>query len=194
MRRSPPLSRPARVHHASPRALTAHPVYARVPYAHAFRTTDGLLDFVIVNVRLTPADSEDAKRAAELAEIAAWVSSVEGPERDFLIVGDMNLYTTAEIAAATPAGFLSLNDEADKTNTATTPRPYDHVMYRPAHSTEVDDPFDQQEIDLVAAMEPTWPGPGVYPGNPYTHDPFRARYSDHRPIVVRLRRPAADDN
>ena len=34
--------------------LSAHPVYRRVPYAHAFRTKDDKLDFVIINVHLYP--------------------------------------------------------------------------------------------------------------------------------------------
>ncbi len=41
-------------------------------------------------------------------------------------------------------------------------------------------------IDLIEAMRPTWTGPGPYPGDPYDHDEFRKRYSDHDPVEFRM--------
>lgn len=34
-----------------------------------------------------------------------------------------------------------VDDETDKTNAANTDKPYDHVMYRPDFTTEIDDPL-----------------------------------------------------
>jgi endonuclease/exonuclease/phosphatase family metal-dependent hydrolase len=177
------------------RDLTGHKVYRRVPHAHSFRTVDGNLDFVILNVHLYPGQGKKEERKKELKGIAKWVNRNDDIEKDFLIVGDMNLYTKTELDNATPSGWQSLNDEMDKTNTAaSTHGPYDHVMYRPAHTIEMDATFDQREMSLIEEMEPLWHGPGTYPGNPYDHSKFRKYFSDHVPISFRLNIPSQDDD
>jgi endonuclease/exonuclease/phosphatase family metal-dependent hydrolase len=182
-----------------------NPDYDRVPYAFAFRTADAKLDFVLISVHLRPSagTANAARRKHELASIAQWVDLHDAKEKDFIILGDMNIEDADELEDATPEGFLSLNDEAVATNTimAKDPlkgRPYDHVMYRPAFSAnEINLTFDFRVVNLVDAMESRWKqvSESTYPGKPnYDHDKFRAAYSDHHPVEFRMTIPSADDD
>ena len=91
--------------------LSAHPVYRRVPYAHAFRTKDDKLDFVIINVHLYPDSRGNRKseRRKELCEIAYWICKNSEEEKDFIIVGDMNINNKAELENNIPEAFLGLS-------------------------------------------------------------------------------------
>ena len=133
----------------------------------------------------TPGNREAEKRKAELLGIANWIDQNDSQERDFYIVGDMNIQDAAELEAATPPGFVSLNDECRKTNTATgSDKPYDHVLYRPAEhpeSNEVDEAFDFQVVNLIDAMRDSWRDASPYPGDPYSGNLFAQYYSDHHP-------------
>ena len=108
-----------------------HPDYERVPWAFAFRTVDTLLDFVLISVHLKPGASEQARRHQELSAIATWIDDHDDVERDFIILGDMNIEDAEELAEVTPAGFVSLNNEC-----------------RPV--------FDMQVIDLIEVMRDSW--------------------------------------
>ena len=168
--------------------------YARVPYAFAFRTPDSNLDFVLISVHLQPgsSSSEEARRKQELSSIASWVNANDASEKDFIILGDMNIQSCTELITVTPTGFVSLNDDCVATNTATTGKPYDHVMYRPAFSAEVQS--DLVIVNLVAAMKSYWTSTEPYPGDPYDHNAFRVLYSDHNPIAFVMKVPEADDD
>lgn len=187
-----------------------HDDYERVPYAFSFRTADENLDFVLISVHLKPKADRDsvARRKHELASIARWIETNDNNEHDFIILGDMNIEDAAELAEATPDGFLSLNDECRQTNTNQREgagRPYDHVMYRPTHSPEIDTEFDLEVVDLIEAVREDWnKNDGEFPGGkeededgpaePYNHDRFRAHYSDHHPVVFRFKIPSQDDD
>jgi len=107
----------------------------------------------------------------------------------------MNIENATELAAATPPGYLSLNDECRTTNTNPNgPKPYDHVMYNTTFTTEIDTDFDLEVIDLVEAMESSWTSTEPYPGDPYDHTEFRQHYSDHHPVVFRIEIPDQDDD
>ncbi len=177
---------------------SAHLVYRRVPHAHSFRTIDGKMDFVIINVHLFPGRNKKKERKAELLSIAEWIDQHGEQEQDFYIVGDMNIEDKAELWDVTPAGFVSLNDECQKTNTAAgKSKPYDHVMYRPAkHAAldEIDEAFDFQIIDLINQMRDTWQSSDPYPGDPYDIYEFPKYYSDHHPVLFRLIIPSKDDD
>ena len=177
---------------------SAHPVYPRVPHAHSFRTIDGKMDFVVINVHLSPGENKGEQRRAELLSIAQWINLNDTQEQDFYIVGDMNIENAAELQAVMPAGFISLNDECRKTNTAAgSSKPYDHVMYRPAERAaldEVDEAFDFQVINLIDQMRGAWRGPDAYPGDPYDKNLFPQYYSDHHPVLFRLNIPSQDDD
>lgn len=174
-----------------------HPDYERVPYAFAFNDNSGNLDFVLISVHLMPGDSKAnmARRNHELNAINEWISSNNSKEKDFIILGDMNIKNSKELETATPHGFLSLNDECFKTNTATKAKPYDHVMYNLEHtSREIDTKYDIKVVDLVKAARPTWTSSSPYPGDPYKHDKFRQAYSDHHPIVFKMIVRNSDDD
>lgn len=173
---------------------SAHSVYRRVPYATGLRTRGGDFDFVVINVHLWPDAGSRDERKAELQAIADWVAENDDEEKDFLIVGDMNIESRTELEEVVPAGFVSLNAEVKKTNTAATAKPYDHVLYRPAFSAEVDTEYGFQVVDLIQAMVDRWPGPGAYPGIPYDRYDFPKYYSDHHPVTFRLQVPAEDDD
>jgi hypothetical protein len=125
-----------------------------------------------------------------------------GTEKDFLILGDMNIEDSAELAGALPEGMMSLNDECRRTNTLinNTPpefgaKPYDHIFYDIVNtSLEIDKVFDCQVIDLVTLLQPFWNGPGPYPGSPYVHNIFRQYYSDHHPLVFKFGELNLDDD
>ncbi len=177
---------------------SAHPVYPRVPHAHSFRTLNGKMDFVVINVHLSPGKNKDEQRKTELSNIADWIDQHNARERDFYIVGDMNIEDAEELVEVTPRGFISLNDECRKTNTAVkSSKPYDHVMYRPASRAaldEIDEIFDFQVINLINQMRSTWQGPETYPGDPYDRNLFPQYYSDHHPVLFRLNIPSKDDD
>jgi hypothetical protein len=177
---------------------TNHPDYERVPYAFPFRTTDGRLDFVLISVHLKPggAASDAARRAHELAAIQVWRQAQSGSERDFIILGDMNFEDCDEIGSGVPAGLTSLNTECLPTNANVNgPRPYDNVLYDEQQTTEMDGAFGFVVINLIEAMASHWnAADGVYPGNPYDHNRFRAFFSDHHPVAFRLAIPNVDDD
>ena len=173
--------------------------YERVPYAFPFRSANGRLDFVLVSVHLQPGDrpAERERRAHELASIDGWIQQHDEVEKDFIILGDMNIYDAEELSEITPPGYLSLNDECRMTNTLSVSgkgEPYDHVMFNPAYTTEIDRAFDFVVIDLVSAMRPYWTLDAPYPGDPYVHNTFKQYYSDHFPVVFQMITPVQDDD
>lgn len=184
---------------------TNHEHYERVPYAFAFRTPDGNLDFVLISVHLKPdgGKKDKARRKEELKAIADWIDQHDEQEKDFIILGDMNIEDLDELRETTPAGFRSLNDQCEATNTNVNgPKPYDHVMYRPRFTREIDKDFDFRVLNLIEAMRPYWNSSEPYPGgsvNPiglpqYDHKQFRLFYSDHHPVMFKMTVPATDDD
>ena len=84
--------------------------------------------------------------------IAAWIDYHDEVERDFVILGDMNIEDAGELAEVTPHGFVSLNNECQPTNTNVSgPKPYDHVMVNRAFTTEATWISGLQVIDLVVS-------------------------------------------
>lgn len=172
-----------------------HPDYERVPYAFGFRA--GSEDLVFISVHLQPGGGtqETARRAHEIASIASWIQARSGRERDYVILGDMNIEDCDELSHVLPTGYTSLNDTCLPTNTNVNgPKPYDHVMYRAA-STRAEIPTEFNVINLIAAMASKWdPTLGPYPGAPYRHDAFRTVYSDHNPVAFHINIDGIDDD
>lgn len=175
-----------------------HDDYERVPYAFAFRTPESEVDFVLISVHLQPGapSSDKNRRQHELAAIAEWVASNNDEEKDFIILGDMNIEDATELASATPSGYLSLNDECRPTNTnLNNPKPYDHIMYNTTFTTEIDSEFDLEVINLIEVMEDSWTSTeDEYPGDPYEHNLFKQCFSDHHPVVFKIKVPDEDDD
>lgn len=197
--------KPDRVHRAEdlPHGFLAvdrsnHPDFERVPYAFAFRTATNDADVVLISVHLKPDPGpvNRERRRHELQSIAAWVTAHDQQEHDFVILGDMNIESPQELATVQPAGWDDLNAACLPTNTnVRSPKPYDHVLYRHAVTTEIGNQADFRVLSLVDLVRPSWTGPGPFPGGPpYHHDAFRVRYSDHNPVVFTLRSSGRDDD
>lgn len=179
-----------------------HPDYERVPYSFGFTTTHTKADFGLISVHLQPGEKaeEVARRKHELASIASWVAANSEVEKDFIVLGDMNIYTQQELMQATPKGYKSLNYNCVRTNTLINSdkdagaRPYDHVMYNLAYTQhEIDTNYGFQVLDLVQLLKSTWTLPEPYPGEPYNHNAFRSYYSDHHPVAFQLIFTGDDD-
>ena len=68
-------------------------------------------------------------------------------------------------------------------------------MYNTTFTTEIDTDFDLEVINLIEAMEDFWTSTEEeYPGAPYNHNQFRQYYSDHHPVVFRIKVSAEDDD
>ena len=177
-----------------------HDDYERVPYAFAFRTDDDALDFVLISVHLQPGrgSTKKSRRKHELSSIDKWIKANDDTEKDFIILGDMNIEDADELAEATPCHYISLNDECRSTNTNVNgPKPYDHVMFNGNYTTEIDQQFDFVVVDLIEAMRVPWSNSfsAPYPGSPsYNHNIFRKYYSDHHPVVFKMDIPNEDDD
>ncbi len=146
----------------------------------------------------TPAPPEFNPAEADSLSICSFNIQFLGNSRDrddvalASILQDYDIVVIQELVA-TPRGFVSLNDECWPTNTKGD-KPYDHVMFRPGYSTEFDLGFDMVVIDLVDAVRERWNLPSPYPGDPYDHNEVRKFYSDHHPVVFKLRVPEGDDD
>jgi exonuclease III len=171
--------------------------YDRVPYAFSFRTSDGTLDFVLISVHLRAGGgSLDMQRRSQgVRLIVTWTGTRASSEKDFIILGDMNIESSAELATFVPAPYASLNAACVATNTSpSSPKPYDQVLVDPSHTHEVDTAYGFRVTRLVDALEPTWRGPGAYPGDPYDASAFGQLYSDHNPVSFAFRLPGFDDD
>lgn len=170
-----------------------HLDYERVPHTFSFKTNDLGLDFTLISVHLKPGEgsSERARRAQELDAIESWICGHNQAEKDFLIVGDMNIYSRLELYNVLPDGYRSLNDACVSTTMAQESRPYDHVMYSiEATGREVKDEF--VVVNLIEAMRIYWSEPGPYPENDMNL--FYQYYSDHHPVVFTLLSSGCDDD
>ena len=66
-------------------------------------------------------------------------------------------------------------------------------MFSLEHTGEIDRESDLV-VDLVEAVRETWRGEAdAFPGDPDDHNGSRELYSDHRPVVFRLRSGGDDD-
>ncbi len=191
----------------------ANPSFERVPYAFPFRSLDGGMDFVLISVHLAPGKSEAPRRRQELDAISAWIAAHSAQERDFLVLGDMNIESATELGKATP--LRSLNQACVPTNTIPKPasaKPYDHVLFDPESTTALELAPEREGrpnfevIDLRSRMRTRWaerhpgePYPGGTgsldsPADGYIHDRFRTEYSDHQPVKFLLSVPEKDDD
>ncbi len=100
-----------------------HDMFERVPYAFAFRTNNNTMDFVLISVHLNPGASKTDRnrRKEELVAIEQWIDDNDEKEKDFIILGDMNIEDAEELVEVTPDGYISLNNEMRRTNTLINP-------------------------------------------------------------------------
>lgn len=175
-----------------------HDDYERVPYAFPFKINETSMDFVLISVHLKPGSGPNnrARRKHELESIYSWVNKNDEKEKDFIIVGDMNLYSCDVLTTMNIGEFITLNSNCLNTNTNVNgPEPFDHVLYRKTFTTEIDLEYGFTVTNLITAMKAPWYEVFTqeYPGEPYNHNPFRARFSDHHPVSFKLKSTIDDD-
>ncbi len=181
--------------------LVANPVFDRVPFRFQFATTDGTLDFSIINVHLASDEDAIAQRKEELHTLATYAQTSWTEEKDFLIVGDFNIQDNEEYANALPSQWKSLNDECVTTNVAASrnaanKKPFDHVVYHTTNTTrDLDVVFDIQVVDIFALFYPEWAqlNPTKAASSSWVSS-FGSVYSDHHPVAFRLVYGVGDDD
>ena len=169
--------------------LVANPNQDRVSYVFPFKTVKGNSTFSLIPVHLNPGDSKEdyARRQTEFSYLFNWTKKQTEKNKDFLILGDCNIYEASEFSHFKSYDYYSLNDKCKSTNTKMYEskekgRPYDHIFYN-SHTKEDLILNSFGAIDLRKAAK-TFNPTNVL--DPYDHDDFRAKYSDHVPVVFQL--------
>ncbi|MCF8465542.1 MAG: hypothetical protein K9G41_11915 [Flavobacteriales bacterium] len=181
--------------------LVSNATFDRVPYRFQFSTLDKTLDFGIINVHLASDEGAVAQRKKELETIVAYAHSEWDNEKDFLIVGDMNIQSSGELTMVIPPKWLSLNDECRATNVASAKRPdsskpFDHVMYFPEYTArDLDLFYDFQLVDLFTACYPKWAleNESSAASSSWVNS-FGSVFSDHYPVTFNMVYGVADDD
>lgn len=169
--------------------LVANPNQDRVSFVFPFKSVRGNTTFSLIPVHLNPGDSKNDynRRQVEFQYLISWSKKQTENNKDFLILGDCNIYQASEFIPFKKLDFFSLNEKCISTNTKIYEskekgKPYDHVFYNSA--TKEDLLVNSFEVlDLRAQVK------AINPKNilePYNHDDFRAKYSDHLPISFKL--------
>jgi exonuclease III len=160
---------------------TANPNFERVPYAFGFKSVDGKTDFVLISVHLKPGKSNSVRRKQELSAVSAWIHSRGTKEKDYIVLGDMNIENKAELLKISPYCMQSLNSGMLPTNTnLNSPKPYDHILVHPYYSKEAK---GFGVINLLSHFNV----------KNYNHNSFRYLYSDHHPIFIKWEYSYDDD-
>lgn len=181
--------------------LVSNPVFDRVPFRVQFSTLDMTLDFSIINVHLASAERADQERRDELQSIESYTRSQASNEKDFIVVGDMNIQSVAEFQRALPANWESLNNECRSTNLAAArnpdnQKPYDHVVYCPEFTAnDLDLEFDMQILDIYERFYADWATQNASSAASSSWvTSFGAVFSDHYPVTFRLKYGVKDDD
>ena len=171
---------------------TLNPDFDRVPFAFPFKSLDERNDFTLISVHLKPGNGtvDRARRQHELVALFDWVKVQEKEEEnhDFIILGDCNIYKLSEFEHFEEQGVFSLNRNCQSTNTklyelASKGRPYDHVFSSSASTEEIIE-TSFTVVDIMEVVRPHFEGD--FPFEPYSHDFFRTRLSDHLPVTFQL--------
>lgn len=171
--------------------LTKNTSYQRVPYAFPFKSVLGKSNFTLISVHLQPGNSSAEKviRQRELKGLFEWVSTQTEKNKDFYVLGDCNIYKQEEFIAYKDKGISSLNEECENTNSnlyrdASKGFPYDHVFYSTFSKEDlILNSF--QVVDLKKEIEKI-SSPSQFMLEPYDHDYFRTKFSDHLPVTFKL--------
>lgn len=169
--------------------LVANPNQDRVSFVFPFKSVRGNTTFSLIPVHLNPGDSKNDynRRQVEFQYLISWSKKQTENNKDFLILGDCNIYQASEFIHFKKLDFFSLNEKCMSTNTKIYEskekgKPYDHVFYNSASKEDLlVNSFEV--LDLRAQVK------AINPKNilePYNHDDFRAKYSDHLPISFKL--------
>jgi len=169
--------------------LVANPNQDRVSYVFPFKTVKGNSTFSVIPVHLNPGDAKEdyARRQVEFSYLFNWTKKQPEKNKDFFVLGDCNIYESSEFLHFKSLDFYSLNEKCKFTNTKIYEskekgKPYDHIFYN-SHSKEDLILNSFSPIDLRKAAKTFNPTNVI---EPYDHDDFRTKYSDHLPVVFQL--------
>jgi endonuclease/exonuclease/phosphatase family metal-dependent hydrolase len=181
--------------------LVANPVFDRVPFRFQFSTLDKTLDFSVINVHLASAERAEEQRKSELETIGAHARAQSANEKDFIVVGDMNIQSLSEFQKVMPVGWVSLNNECRSTNVAAArnaenQKPYDHVVYHSEFTaTDIDLEYDLQLLNIYDLFYPEWAATNSSSATSSSWvTSFGAVFSDHHPVTFRLKYGVKDDD
>lgn len=169
--------------------LVANSNQDRVSFVFPFKSVKGNSTFSLIPVHLNPGDSKDDynRRQVEFNYLFNWTKKQTENNKDFIILGDCNIYDASEFLSFKKLDFYSLNEKCKSTNTKIYEakekgKPYDHVFYTSRSKEDlILNSFEVHDLKtLVKAINPN----NVI--EPYDHDDFRAKYSDHLPVSFKL--------
>lgn len=169
--------------------LVANPNQDRVSFVFPFKSVNGNTTFSLIPVHLNPGDSKEdySRRQVEFNYLFNWTKKQTESNKDFIVLGDCNIYQESEFVPFKKLDYFSLNNKCKSTNTKIYEskekgKPYDHVFYNSANKEDL--LLNSFEVhDLRSQVK------AINPGNivePYDHDDFRSKYSDHLPISFKL--------
>ena len=171
--------------------LVNNPHFERVPYAFPFRTKDKKTNFTLLSVHLQPGNSleERTRRQGELLQVFNWSTSQQESNKDFIVLGDCNIYDQKELFPFSTMKVQGLNANFQSTNTklyesAAKGEPYDHVFH---FQSTVEDviPHSFKVVDLMKELI-SFQSSISFPLEPYVHDLFRTAFSDHVPVSFQI--------
>ena len=169
--------------------LSGNLSYERVPFAFPFQSLNKKTTFTLIPVHLKPGNRKEdqIRRQDELNNIFNWIASQKEKNKDFIVLGDFNIYKKEEFIHFEKDNIYSLNKECLPTNTKLYEtlkkgKPYDHVFYN--NYTEED--IKKNSFNVVDIRKELINMDSSYVIMPYDHKSFRTKYSDHLPISFEL--------
>jgi len=159
--------------------------FDREPVWCKFATLDGRLDFTLIPVHITFNKKEQIQKAEVrfLTNYFARAQKAVSKDKDLMLMGDFNENVGAQDSlGALIAGIPGLIDTTDptpptKVDSANT---YDHILFQPVRLTEYTGAHGVTRFDET-----------MFAGDKAA---AKKACSDHRPVWVRLKVPAQDDD
>jgi outer membrane protein OmpA-like peptidoglycan-associated protein len=167
--------------------LAGNTKFERVPFCMPFKSLDNRSTFSLISLHLKPGNGKPARkrRSNEIKTVFDWVGSQPELNKDFIVLGDCNIYKKEEFEKYESEGVFSLNKNCKSTNTKKYEdeekgKPYDHVFYNTFSENEIiKSSFDVVDIMAIIKQLNTHE---IFPYEPYDHDIFSTRFSDHTPV------------
>jgi outer membrane protein OmpA-like peptidoglycan-associated protein len=161
--------------------------FERVPFCMPFKSLDDRSTFSLISLHLKPGNGPAARerRSNEIKVLFDWIESQPELNKDFIVLGDCNIYKKEEFEKYESKGVFSLNKKCYSTNTkhyedSEKGKPYDHVFYNTFSENEIiKSSFVVVDIMKIIRQLNTYE---IFPYEPYEHDLFRTHFSDHAPV------------
>ncbi|MDC0338376.1 hypothetical protein OAN33_02445 [Flavobacteriales bacterium] len=171
-------------------ALAGSLLFERVPFCLPFKSIDGKTTFSLISLHLKPGNgvADRTRRAEELKTLFEWGAKQQETNKDYIYLGDCNIYKEGEFIEYEKQAIYSLNKQCSSTNTklyedAKKGKPYDHVFYTNSSEDEIiKESF--KVVDLMKEVRTLYKGES-FPYEPYEHNLFRTKFSDHVPIAFK---------